>query len=107
LPVGAGHHHRSLAHGSRLAKQRTDERHGFPHGIRHDVAIGLHREADLRMSEQLHYDTRMYALGEQEAGTRMAQVVEPYAPQSGLADDALEIFIERSRLKRCSAPGRK
>lgn len=34
----------------------------------------------------------------------MAQIVEPDAPQSGLTHNAIEIFIERARLKRCSDP---
>jgi hypothetical protein len=49
----------------------------------------------------------MHALNEQEADARMAQVVKPDAPQSGLANDEIEIFIKRARLKRCSDPGRK
>src|SRR5664279_4099044 len=42
---------------------------------RHDMAVCVEGEADLRVPECLHDDARRHALGEQERGARMAQVV--------------------------------
>ena len=37
--------------------------------LRHHVGVGVQREADLGMAEDLHHGASRHALGEQEGGT--------------------------------------
>lgn len=89
----------SLTNSRRIAKQAANTRHGFAHRIGHDVAVGVHRQADLRMTEQFHHHARMHALGKQETRARMAQIVKPDAAQFRIADDPIEIHVQGARLK--------
>ncbi len=101
------HNARSLTRHSRLAKQSFHAPDCFPRRIRQDVAVRVHRQADLGMSEKLHDDARMHPLSEQEAGAPVAQRVELDTAQAGRCNDPLEAFIEGARLKRGSDPRRE
>jgi hypothetical protein len=42
-----------------------------------DVAVGVHRQADLGVAEDLHYDPWGDVLDEKERGAGVPQVMEP------------------------------
>ena len=52
------------------------------------------------MPARFHHHARMDAFGEQEARTRMAQVVKPDPPQSGFGNDAVKVFVKLAKFKR-------
>ena len=43
---------------------------------RQDVRVGVKRQADLRVAERFHDDTRVNSLGQQKRGCRVSQVVQ-------------------------------
>ena len=59
----------------------------------YDVAVGVHRKADLRVPEQLHQDARVYLLLQQEARATVPQIMKPDASYSGFRDDTLKVLV--------------
>jgi len=49
---------------------------------RQDVGVGVHRDPDLRVTEHIHDGPRRDALGEQERGTTVPQVMQPEPVQA-------------------------
>jgi hypothetical protein len=55
--------------------------------VRIDMGVGV---ADLRVTEDLHHSTRRNALGQQDAGGGVAQIVETDAAEFGSTQQGLE-----------------
>src|SRR5450759_4938969 len=69
----------------------------FPPDRRHDVAVRVEREADLRVPKRLHHDASRDTLGEQERGAGMPQVVEPLTGETGIGKDPLAVSYTHLR----------
>ena len=57
---------------------------------RHDVRVGVHRQADLGMVQDLHDDSRPDVPRQEQRRARVPQVVEPPATQTRSLEQSLE-----------------
>ncbi len=64
--------------------------HSVAEHVRHHVGVGIHRERDLAMPEDLHDGSWRHALRDKERGARVSEVVKPLIGQSGGLECALK-----------------
>ncbi len=70
----------------------------FPPELRHDMAVGIHRQCNLRMTKNLHYDSWRDALHQEQRRARVAQVMESDASQASIVERLVEVFNHTSCL---------
>ena len=68
------------------------------------MRVGVHGQADLGVPEDLHHDSGAHALGEQEAGARMPQVVKPERREVGRRQEFFEISRDVTAVERLPVP---
>jgi len=56
-----------------------------------DVAVAVERHADVGMPEPFLHDLGVHALGEEQGGAGMPEVVEPNCRDLGVGDELLEM----------------
>ena len=71
-------------------QQPVHASHRFPTTLVGDVGVDVHRDGDLRVTEDLHRDARRHTCGEQERGARVPGVVEPDHTEPGILGHARE-----------------
>ena len=71
-------------------QQPVHASHRLPTTLVGDVGVDVHRDGDLRVTEDLHRDARRHTCGEQERGARVPGVVEPDHTEPGILGHARE-----------------
>jgi len=71
------------------------------------MALGVHREADLRVPENVHHDARRHALHEQERRARVPQAVKLQRRKSGRFELHLRLAIQPAAVERLAVSCRK
>lgn len=71
------------------------------------MAVEIHGEADLRMSEQLHHNAGGELLSEQESCAGMSEVVEPQAPDARGPRELLQVLGHQSPVQRATSRRRE
>src|SRR5919109_399428 len=71
------------------------------------MRIGVHRDRDLRVSKDLHHDSRWYALSEKEGGARVPQIMEPTLDQAGSVKNAVELMSDNRAVEWLAIGPRK
>lgn len=72
--------------------------HGLTLRVLYDVRVHVHRDADLRVPEDLHHDARRDSGRGKKSGRAMASVVQPDDADAGRLGDAREGAVDIARL---------
>ena len=76
-----------------------------PEGVRDDVAVGIHGQADLGVAEDLHDHSGVDALLEEQACGGVPEVVQPDPSQTGPGQQCLEGPVVVARMDRSAGAG--
>ena len=99
----------ALLHNSFSLAQSKNQLHffgGFTLQRWQDVAIRVHRQADLAVAECLHHNAWMYVPDEQQRGACVSQVVKTHRRQAGLVEESMKPMGDvRSIGERASVAG--
>ena len=91
---------------SPVAPQRlVDAVRRFTGYLRSHVAIGVERDADLRMSQDLHDHSGRHTLGEQDAGGGVPEIMDADLPKVSLADQLAERPVVVAGMNGRPVPG--
>ena len=63
------------------------------------MRIGVHRRADIAMSENLLYHFRMNAHSEEEGSCTMPEIVKPYRRQASVFEELLKFDMKLTLVK--------
>src|SRR5207245_1839124 len=92
-----------------LAKRGEGSFHavgGFALQSWQDVAVGVHRQADLAVAERFHHDARMYVLHEQQRRACVTEIMETHLREGSLLQQSMESMCDvRSVSKRADLAG--
>jgi hypothetical protein len=97
---------RSLSVG-RLVKEFIDLVSGLSSELWHNVGIGVHGQADLRVAQDLRDDARRDSLSQEQDRASMSEVLKTALGESGAVQVAVEFFAYFCRVNRLAGRGRK
>jgi hypothetical protein len=70
---------------------------------RKDVAVGIHRQADLTVAERLHHDPRVHALHEKQGRACVSKVVETHRWQAGALQQSMKAVRDVRAVGECAS----